>query len=337
VGDSLGATTLGKISAPAFIPGPLDGMSTPRARAMRRPLAVIVENYSPDSRPQSGLGAASTVIETLAEGGVTRFMALYLEHDAPKVGPVRSTRIYFDRWAASFHSILAHVGGNDDAQALLWNLPKVFNIDENKWEINLYNTGTPLFWRSTDRVAPHNMYVSTYKLRNYAAVHRQNWAYTNAYLLHKHPAAVKARGRATTIDISFADPLNPTPVADYAVHYTFNRSSDTYPRFMGGSPHVDAATGKQLDPANVIIMKTPPASADALAGITPDSINIPTVGRGQALFFRDGTVLKGTWKQPNRDAPLRFYDRLGRQVAFNPGQTWIEVVPPNSPVTWSTR
>ena len=39
--------------------------------------------------------SASTVFETLAEGGVTRFMAVYLEHDARKVGPVRSTRMYF--------------------------------------------------------------------------------------------------------------------------------------------------------------------------------------------------------------------------------------------------
>jgi hypothetical protein len=117
------------------------------------------------------------VVETLAEEGVTRFLAIYLEKDATKVGPVRSTRMYFDRWAAGFHSILAHVGGNDDAQALLWHLPSVFNVDENRWEVNLNDTGTPLFWRSHDRAAPHNMYTSTYKLRAYAGRNHQNWAY----------------------------------------------------------------------------------------------------------------------------------------------------------------
>src|SRR5437588_12749173 len=131
---SLGAKGLPQINLPAYIPGPLTGESTARAVAQRRPLAIILENYSPDSRPQAGLGAASTVIETLAESGVTRFMAIYLENDAAKVGPVRSTRLYFDHWAAGFHAILGHVGGNDDAQALLWHLPSVFNIDENRWE-----------------------------------------------------------------------------------------------------------------------------------------------------------------------------------------------------------
>ncbi|MGH2444307.1 MAG: DUF3048 domain-containing protein, partial [Chloroflexota bacterium] len=110
VSASLGAKTLPLISPPAFIPGPLDGQSTKRHLALRRPLAVIVENYAPDSRPQSGLAPASTVIETLAEGGVTRFMAIYLEHDAALVGPVRSTRMYFDHWAAGFHAIFGHVG-----------------------------------------------------------------------------------------------------------------------------------------------------------------------------------------------------------------------------------
>src|SRR5919202_6718039 len=106
VSASLGAKSLPAINPPPYVPGPFNGLSTRRAQAIRRPLAVILENYAPDSRPQSGLSQASTVIETLAEGGVTRFFAIYLEKDATKVGPVRSTRMYFDHWAAAFHSIL---------------------------------------------------------------------------------------------------------------------------------------------------------------------------------------------------------------------------------------
>lgn len=338
VSASLGAKSLGAINPPAYIPGPLDGESTPRALALRRPMAIIVENYDPGSRPQSGLSAASTVFETLAEGGVTRFMAIYLEHDASKVGPVRSTRIYFDHWASSLHSIFVHVGGNDDAQALLWHLPMVFNIDENRWEVNLYNTGTPLFWRSTDRVPPHNMYVNTKMLRHYAVKNRQDWVYNQVYLLHKHPAPLSHRGaNGSAIRVTFEDPLYPHVDPAYAVRYVYDRASNTYLRFMGGSPHVGADTGKQLAPANVIIMHTGPAQADPAAGPTAESITIPNIGSGQAQFFRDGKEFSGTWKLPNQYAPLRFYDSRGRQVAFNPGQTWIEVAPPSSPVQWSAH
>lgn len=333
VSTSLDAKALPSIKPPPYVPGPFDGQSTPRSLALRRPLAVIVENYAPDSRPQSGLGAASAVIETLAEGGITRFMAIYLEHDSAKVGPVRSTRMYFNHWASGYHTILVHVGGNDDALAALWNLHKVFNVDENRWEVNLQDTGTPLFWRSSDRQPPHNMYTSTYKIRRYAAKNGQNWAFTGAYLVHKQPAPLARRGHVKTISIAFQDPLIPHPDADYAVQYVYNRASNTYLRYMGGSPHVDADTHRPLRPANVIVMETGNASPDTNAGLTPDSILIPMIGKGKAFYFRDGTVQRGTWRQPNQFAPLQFYDQKGHVAAFNPGQTWIEVVPSSSP--WS--
>lgn len=331
VSAGLGAKSLPNITLPAYVPGPLNGESTRRSLALRRPLAVVVENYNPDSRPQSGLAPASTVIETLAEGGVTRFLAIYLEQDAPKVGPVRSTRMYFDHWAAGFHSILAHVGGNDDALALLWHLPPVFSVDENRWERSLSDTGTPLFWRTGDRVPPHNLYTSTYKLRAFAVRNRQNWPYAGASFPHKSLASLRSRGRAQQIDISFRDPLNAQDQPGYDVRYVFDRRTDTYSRFMGGPPHIDANTGKQLRPSTVVIMRTRDATPDPYAGIaTVGSILIPTLGQGPACIYRDGTVLRGLWRQHDQFAPLVFTDRRGHPAAFNPGQTWIEVVPASS-------
>lgn len=338
VSASLGARSLPAINPPPYIPGPLNGESTLRSVALRRPLAVMIENYYPDSRPQSGLSRASTVIETLAEDGITRFMAIYLERNASKVGPVRSTRMYFDRWASGFHAILAHVGGNDDAQALLWHLPPVFNLDENRWEVSLTNTGTPLFWRSQDRVAPHNMYVSTFKLRSYAAQHGQDWTYSQAYFQHKPANALRARGRSGSISVDFTNPLNPQPNPYYVARYQFDRATDTYLRFMGGAPHVDVLTGRSIRPANVVIMRTDAAVADPFAGIaTPQSILIRTLGSGPAWLFRDGKVFPGTWHQKDQFAPLRFVDTRGRPFLFNPGQTWIEMAPLGSNVSWSFR
>jgi hypothetical protein len=338
VTGSLGAHTLPTIKLPAYVPGPLDGLSTKRSKALRRPLAIVVENYAPDSRPQTGLSQASTVFETLAEGGVTRFMAVYLEHDARKVGPVRSTRMYFDAWAAGLHTILAHVGGNDDAQALLWHLPKVYNLDENRWEKNLYNTGTPLFWRSASRAAPHNMYTSTFKLRSYSARNHQNWVYTQAAFPHKKAAPSANRGHTTVINIHFENPLYLADVPAYDVRYVYTRATNTYERFMGGAPHVDAGNNRVLRPANVVILKTGRAVADAAAGPTPESILIPVSGRGVAWYFMDGHVRKGHWlKGSDPNSPLHLVNAKGKPVALNPGQTWIEVTPAGSPSSWRVK
>ncbi|MGH7233990.1 MAG: DUF3048 domain-containing protein, partial [Candidatus Saccharimonadales bacterium] len=76
--------------------------------------AVMVEN-TPDARPQSGLSQAGVVFEALAEGGVTRFMALFQDQLPTYVGPVRSARPYFIDWALGFDAPYAHVGGSPDA------------------------------------------------------------------------------------------------------------------------------------------------------------------------------------------------------------------------------
>jgi len=243
--------------------------------------------------------------------------------------------MYFDQWAAGLHAILAHVGGNEDAQVLLWHLPSVFNIDENRWEISLANTGTPLFWRENSRQPPHNLYTSTVKLRQYAVQHRQEWSYQGAYLLHKPAAPMTSRAHSGSLTLTFEDPLTPQRNSAYEVRYNYDRSSNTYLRAMGGSAHVDADTRKQLRPTNIVLMRTGPGVPDVNAGPTPLSISLPTLGKGPAWFFLEGKVTPGSWSQPDQFAPLRFYDTKGKEMALDPGQTWIEVAPSSSPVTWS--
>jgi hypothetical protein len=306
---------------------------------LRRPIAVIVDNYSPDARPQSGLSEASMIIETLVEGGITRLMALYLEQDPTRVGPVRSSRVYFDRWAAAFHSTLLHVGGNDDAQDLLWHLPPVFNIDEGPLPTGDTASADDPYWLRQDRDPPYSVYIDVATARALVERRHQNWAYANASIRHKRPAPSGKRGRSGSLSISFVDPLyyQFPPLPDYAVRYDFDPASDTYRRVVGGAPHVDAVTKKPLRAANIIVMRTGPGVADPQAGLTLYSISIPTIGAGPAWFFRDGAVLRGTWQQKDQFAPLQFFDRHGREVAFNPGQTWVEVLPKYSQATWSFR
>jgi len=85
---------------------------------IQRPFGVVIENF-PDARPQSGLSQANIVYEALAEGGITRFFALFQTQKAPQIGPVRSARTYFNDWAEEWGVVYAHVGGNSDALAYL--------------------------------------------------------------------------------------------------------------------------------------------------------------------------------------------------------------------------
>src|SRR6476469_2932327 len=54
----------------------INGVPVSKEVAETRPIAVVIENHTA-ARPQSGLSSADVVYETLAEGGITRFLALY--------------------------------------------------------------------------------------------------------------------------------------------------------------------------------------------------------------------------------------------------------------------
>ncbi|GAC1427732.1 MAG: hypothetical protein NVSMB65_00610 [Chloroflexota bacterium] len=290
----------------------------------------MVENYYPDARPQTGLPEASIVFETVAEWGITRFMAVYQEQDAPVVGPVRSARVYYDHWADGLHAVYVHAGGNSDAVAELWGLHDLVNVDELFTERGLSDTGADYFARSPARLAPHNLYAYPERVRTHVARMR-TWvssAMPSYVLPHKDEASLRERPSGGSIDMTFS-------TAPFAVHYDYDRGSNTYRRSMGGVPHTDAVTGARIAPKNVAVL---------LAGVRPDtasdtlgSIVVQSEGQGPAYYFLDGTVRQGTWQKAGVTRPLVLLDGAGQLMRFNPGQIWIEVVPRGNTLAWSAR
>lgn len=300
------------------VAGPLTGEPVGRDIAGRRPVAVTIDNLTPGARPQSGLDDASLVFETLAEGGITRFMAVYLERDAPMVGPVRSTRLYFNSWAAGLGAIFGHDGGNVDALQELKTLPTVFNVDSGQ--------AAGPFWRISTRLAPHNEYTSTARLRQYAAA-RGGSGGSRMTIPHKADAPFFSRPVAFTLDIGFSS-------SDYAVEWRYDRGPNDYRRFMGGEPHVEPATGRQLTAKNVVVMVT--AMSPDYDPYTPGAIKLGTEGSGKATVYEDGKSIPATWSKPSVTAPLRWLDAHGNPIPLNRGSTWVEVVPLETSVTTST-
>lgn len=89
---------------------PLTGLKTEQKLAERRPIAVAVNNH-PKARPQSGLSKADVVIEALAEGRITRFLAIFQSEMPETVGPVRSARNILSRSAAGLTAYLSIMAG----------------------------------------------------------------------------------------------------------------------------------------------------------------------------------------------------------------------------------
>ncbi|MFD1136665.1 DUF3048 domain-containing protein [Paenibacillus urinalis] len=139
-----------------------------------RPLAVMINN-APAARPQSGLSQADHIYEVLAEGGITRLIAIFQSEGAGEtLGPIRSIRPYLIELGESYGGILAHAGGSPAAYSILQNEGKPY-LDE-------ISNGGPYYFRSSDRKAPHNLYSSVDQLREGPFdVYYLNDSYTVSY------------------------------------------------------------------------------------------------------------------------------------------------------------
>ena len=66
-----------------------------------------------------------------------------------------------------------------------------------------------------------------------------------------------------------------------------------------------------------------PTIVDAAGNPSPD---IALDGKGRAFLFRDGEVIKGSWKAGKSGVPS-FKTKSGKPFTFEEGSTWIELVP----------
>jgi Protein of unknown function (DUF3048) N-terminal domain/Protein of unknown function (DUF3048) C-terminal domain len=294
---------------------PLSGASVSGSVAERRPIAVIFDNII-DAQPQTGLDKADLVFETLAEGGVTRLMAVYQQQDAPVLGPIRSTRFYFNSWAAGLGVIFGHDGGNVDALQELPHLSTIFSIDADA------HFGP--FYRIDTRPVPHNEYTSTARLRLFAEAQGASTTGIRYSLPHKSDAPLSQRPASFTLHVQLSyDP--------YDVTWTYDRQRNVYLRSTNAGPFVEASTNKQIAAKNVVVMMSKETSAPD--PFTLYAIHMQTEGSGHATIYEDGQVIHGSWEKPTVDSPLRWVDLDGNPINIDRGTTWVEVVPIGNSVT----
>jgi len=251
-------------------------------------------------------GTANIVYEVLAEGGITRFLAIYYDQDAEEVGPIRSARPYFVSKSLEHQAIYVHVGGSEEA----FNFIKEEKIDD----INEFVDFQP-FWRSTDRKPPHNLYTSTIKLRKEA----NKLGYIEMIKKQEYQFEIDRNENLTDRETdSIVIPYN----SIYTVSYKYLSESMKYLRFMNGEPHIDAKTKEQLAVDNIIIQFAGTKIIDEEGRLAVDF-----VGKGTGLLFFKGNSAEITWEKPDLRAKTLFSDKEGNRIALTPGNVWIQIVP----------
>jgi hypothetical protein len=279
---------------------------------------IMIEN-SPDARPQSGLDQAGVVYEAIAEGGITRFMAIFQEDKPQYIGPVRSLRMTYAEFAKPYHCSIAHVGGADNALNLVRNNPEYRDIDQ------FLNDAS--YWRINTRWAPHNVYTSFAALDELNANRGYTTSEFNGFTRFKpdtNTAAGEITARTIRIELS-SDLYNPV--------YTYDEAANNYKRaFASGETHMVASESgetSQLAPDVVIALET-----DAVARPGSPYSDYRPVGSGNAFIFQNGTVTTAKWQRDSVDSELRFLNENNEEVQLNRGQVWISIYPSNNSISW---
>lgn len=294
--------------------GQLSGQCVDEARATRRPLAMMIENH-PDARPQSGLDKADVVFEAIAEGGITRFMAAFQSQDIPEqMGPIRSARPYFADWARELDGVYGHVGGSPDG---LDEIGRIGLDDANQFFNGQF------YWRASNRFAPHNVYTKTenmYQLIDLRKFRTTGQPEVWQFNIPKEFTEVKDKRDATTIVADFSSP-------DYKVTWQYDPEKNGYKRVQNTTPFIDLVTKVQIEAKNVVVMF---ARQGLVSGDDHGRRFLDTTQGGKATVFMGGKATSATWKKEGIEKRTRFYDESGAEIKFNPGNTWIEVLPDES-------
>lgn len=296
----------------------LTGLAVKGKEALNSSATCIMIENSPVSRPQSGLRNAGVIYEATAEGGITRFMAVYQAHDLPTlIGPVRSIRMQYAEWAKNYQCAVAHWGGADDALRLVRG-PGFRDADQ------FFNPSA--YWRQAGRYAPHNGYTNAERqtalnaARGFGTSEFTGFPRAVGGVL---PTRSKVEAKVVNITIS-STPFN--------VKYEYDAVNNVYWRaHVNGGAHMDQdieGTKTQNAPKVVVALMT--SEVGRAGGYYT---NVVAIGTGKAHIFQNGEYIEASWKKGSMDSELEFYGVDGKVVVLVPGQVWISAVA-NKPVTW---
>lgn len=296
---------------PTTVASKLTGVQVQPELNQRGVTAIMIEN-STDARPQSGLLEAGVVYEAIAEGGITRFMALFQEAQPTYIGPVRSARPYYIDWLMPYSATYAHAGGSNEALSMISSLG-VRDMD--------HGANGSAYTRVDSRFAPHNLYTSMANLDAVRA--KKGWGAPDFVGFPRKEDTLGKVLTATTINLNISGPT-------FAVKYEYDSALNSYKRTLAGQPHLDEKSGKQLEPKVIVALVVP-------YSIHPDGVHskYQTVGSGQAFVFQDGVYQEASWTKATQKAQIEFKDAGGRVLQLNAGQTWITVVGQANMVTFT--
>ncbi|MBK3495727.1 DUF3048 domain-containing protein [Viridibacillus sp. YIM B01967] len=286
---------------------PFTGVEVDKKPTMR-PVMVTINNQ-PQARPQSGLTSADLIYEMVAEGNITRILAVFQSELPENIGPVRSARDYFVDLAKGLDAFYIAHGYSPEAKSML-TTGVVDNINGMQYDGSLFK-------RSADRVAPHNSYISeeSVKLGEEKVDAALKLQKKVPFSFYESVEDVKIDKVISKVDIRYG--------SDEQFHntFTYNEDSKLYERQSGGVVTKDLLNDESVQVANVLFFEINHSTVDQKGR---QALDLASGGSG--YVFQAGQKLDVKWR--NVDGVLLPYAD-DKPVKLVPGKSWINFVPSN--------
>jgi len=290
---------------------PLTGLPSDKIISRNRPYAIMVNDLK-EALPQCGVGSADIIYEVVAEGGITRMVAVFQDvGDVGAIGSVRSTRTYYLDIAQGLDAILLHAGASTYAY-------EAFNTRDISHVDGIYNT--TLFYRDSNRMSEgfeHSLFTS-------GELITENIGKTGLRLTHDEDYAC---------NMAFGDPssLSGTPAESLSVEYSYYKTGEfrysnedkLYYIRQFDEPYVDGDTDDQVAVKNVLVLF---AGHSSIPNDDLKRIEVDLVGTGSGIYAAEGRSVEIEWTKGSYDSQFEYTLKDGSPLVFAPGTSYINIV-----------
>ncbi len=304
---------------------PLTGKDIPPELWLNRPkrvLAFKIDNNI-NARPQSGLQEADSVVEILVEGGMTRFLAFFLDNTSKYLGPIRSARPTDPTIVRPYDGTLVVSGATGGL------IPSIVELGVPVLE----EVSSPAMFRIGSRNAPHNLYADTELIRE--VIDSRGFKFLQPGPQPLYPFGFDQNNWASganKITIQYSEFTTVIWKIDGNRYSRF--IIDGYSSEKEAVPHnfisQDGNYTDILSSETIVVIKG--ALYKDKATTLP---SILTVGIGDLIIFNEGNYVQGTWRRTDISENFEFFDLNQNPIEVPPSSQWIHIVPNEGQIVWS--
>lgn len=283
-----------------------------------RSVAVVIDNVG-EALPQAGINDAAIVYEVTVEGQLTRLLAIYKDvKDVTKtIGPVRSARPVFIDYALENDSIFTHFGYSPKAEKEITQL-KINNVNGL--------VADSVFSRTSEKSAPHNAMATMEKILTYAKNKGYRMTTEKRSVLNYVVDEVELENGEV------ANIVNIPYTSTNKVSFKYNEEKKVYERYVNNKVQSDWITNETRTAKNIIITFARNYTTDEENGYGRQQI--VNIGDLNGYYITDGKAIKIICSKTTREGQTVYKDEEGNEIEVNDGNTYIQIVPINTNVTF---